>query len=197
MEFSLSQGTFAFQSLNVGDTEIKGIDISIGGQGEIKGAEISLIGGYTYIDPKYVEFDPAGNNGGPNVYDPATETGLFNAATSSSDENILKYRFRHTFKLDAQVSIKKFTFGGSYSYNSFMEAVDALFELPVPIQGLKDYREENNQGISVLDLRLGYNFTKNIKLSVLAKNVLNNEYIRRPAYIEAPRSFTARVDFEF
>ena len=199
MEFNLSVDLtgFAFRSLNVGNTSIKGIDISVGGQGKIGEVEVGLIGGYTYLSPKYLDYDEAGIGRPVNEFDYriAEEAGLYNAATNSDSTNVLKYRTRHSFKMDAQAEIKGFTIGGSVLYNSYMESIDRLFESIIP--GVKEYRIENSSGITVIDARLSYAFTDNIKLSVLAKNIFNTDYIRRPGYQEAPRSYTARVDFKF
>lgn len=197
MEFNLSVDFtgFAFRSINVGNTSIKGIDVSVGGQGKIGEVEVGLIGGYTYLSPRYLDYDEAGIGEPVNLFDFETQPGLYNAATNSDSTNVLKYRTRHSFKMDAQAEIKGFTLGGSIAYNSYMESVDRLFESIIP--GLKDYRVENPSGVTVLDARLSYAFTDNIKLSVLARNILNTDYIRRPGYQEAPRSYTARVDFKF
>ena len=197
MEFNptLAPTGVAFRSLNVGNTQIRGIDFSIGGQGKIGAVGIGIIGGYTYTDPKYLEFDPAGNGQPANLIDFREEPGLYNAASSSADENVLKYRFRHTLKLDTEATLGAASLGFAYAYNSYMEAVDALFVGILP--GFRDYRTEHPDGVSVLDIRAGCKITKKIKVSVIAKNVLNTDYIRRPAYIEAPRSFTVRGDFKF
>ena len=43
---------YGFKSINVGETEISGMEISINGQGEInKDLTINVIAGYTYIMP--------------------------------------------------------------------------------------------------------------------------------------------------
>ena len=195
MEFNLFINPIAFRSLNIGNTSIKGIDVSVGGQGKIGEAEVGLIGGYTYLSPKYLDYDAAGIGAQLTEFDYETQPGLYNAATNSDSTNVLKYRTRHSFKMDAQAEIKGFTIGGAVVYNSYMESIDRLFETIIP--GLKDYRTENSAGTTVLDARLSYAFTDNIKLSVLARNILNTDYIRRPGYQEAPRSYTARVDFKF
>jgi len=197
MEFNLVvEGTqFLFKSLNVGNTIVSGLDVSIGGQGEIGEVDLGIIGGYTYVNPKYKDYDPAGIGQPVNSFDYVTQPGLYNAATNSDSTNVLKYCFRHTFKLDVQAGWKGFTFGGALNYNSYMESVDKLFE--GFIVGLKEYREENNTGTTVIDLRAGYQITKRLKAAFLVKNVTNLDYIRRPGYQEAPRSFTMRLDYKF
>ena len=46
-----------FSSVNIGGTEIKGLEFSLAGRGEIFGMETFLLGGYYYIDPRFDEFD--------------------------------------------------------------------------------------------------------------------------------------------
>ena len=49
IEFNLDRFTFppAFQSQNIGDTKIRGVDFNITGQGEIAGVKTSILTGYT------------------------------------------------------------------------------------------------------------------------------------------------------
>jgi len=64
-----------FQSGNIDDTRITGGEISFMGQGDLFGLPTTLLAGYTYINPQYQDF---------------TEQVRMN---STSDENVLKYRF--------------------------------------------------------------------------------------------------------
>ncbi|MFK8101206.1 MAG: TonB-dependent receptor [Saprospiraceae bacterium] len=203
---SLFENNIAFQSSNVGDTEVKGIELSVGAKGNLGAFATTLIGGYTFIDPKFKEFDNSVkdlslieiNNSNPTV-------GQLNAFRSSSNENILKYRSKHTFKIDLETKYRKVILGMALLYSSNVEAIDAVFEnikinafvSQSIIEGLAAYREENNQGFKVLDLRLGYQILPKLKLMVIAKNILNEEYMVRPGLLEAPRNITARVDFAF
>lgn len=180
-----------FQSLNIGDTKIRGLDISIAGRGNLGGLSTTFLTGYTFIDPKFVEFDntpiPRGEDG--------TE-GQINAKNSSADFNVLKYRSKHSFKFDLETKFKALTFGVSTIYNSQIEAVDLIFEALV-VPGLKDFRAENANGYTVLGARVAYNFTPDIKFSVLGNNLLNTAYSTRPGLLEAGRIFTARLDMKF
>lgn len=63
---------------------------------------------------------PIASNGGATTY----------AGTSSSNTNILKYRSRHTFTLDAQTSYKKFDFGIGLQFRSKFENIDYFFMSP-------------------------------------------------------------------
>lgn len=195
MEFTLTRflpPPPEFQSLNVGGTEIKGIDVTIAGQGELFGKlKTSLLTGYTYIDPRFKEFDttPA------TSLDDVTE-GQRNAINSSVDYNILKYRSRHTFKFDLEGKYERVSLGVAVIYASFVEAIDNVFEnLLVP--GLAAYRMENNTGYTVLNLRMAYHHNDKTRISILLNNALNAEYTLRPGILEAPRNIAVRLDYGF
>jgi iron complex outermembrane receptor protein len=188
MEFNIVG--FSFQAINIGDTQIDGFEVTAAGRGEILGLPVSLLAGYTYVDPRFEAFDttrvPAGQD---------RTQGQINANNSSSDENILKYRSRHLFKLDLQADYKKASFGVETFYNSQIEAIDAAFLLF--ISGLRDFRERNDRGFTVVNLRGSYKLTESVKLSLLLNNLLNEAYSPRPGIMEAPRNLTMRLDFDF
>lgn len=167
----------AFSSKNIGNTRITGQEISIAGQGKLFGKTTSLLAGYTRIDPRFRNWTPD------------------DTLSSSVNYNVLKYRFRHTVKVDAETELNKFTIGASYNYNSKMEAIDRVFEFFIP--GLGDWRRENNHGYGVLGMRIGYQMTKNFKISGIMGNLLNEAYSERPGSLEAPRNFTIRLDGKF
>jgi len=196
MEFNpTTQGTaIGFQSQNVGNTQILGLEASLQGEGKIaKKFPTTAMIGYTYIIPKYLDWEDV-------------------KTASLTDYNVLKYRFRHTFTGSWDVNIKGFDFGISAQYFSFMENIDQFFTIFIP--GLLEYREsrlkDNYQdkepkhqykGDFILDLRTGYTFkgknNNKYKISFIAKNVMNKEYSLRPGMIEAPVNFTGRLDIEF
>lgn len=204
-----------FSSQNIGDTRIMGAELTLIGQGEIANKfPLQILAGYTYIDPKSLNWNDTLNltnaDGGPAIIAQASRDGAPTyAGTSSSSNNILKYRFRHTLKLDAQIGVKKFEFGASVQYTSFMENVDYLFVSQFIIDfestqlntnafsGLKEFREKNNRGNTQLDLRMAYNVTPKIKMSLICKNVLNQVMMERPAYLSQPRNYTVQMSLEF
>lgn len=165
-----------FKSRNVGNTRIKGIDFSITGSGNLGGINFTTLAGYTYIDPVQVDFDPARDT-------------VFN----TSDYNILKYRYKHLAKADVDLEKWSFIVGGSARYYSFMENIDVLFEIPFFIKGVKDFREKNNKGDFILDLRIGYNFNNKTRMLFITKNALNKEYMGRPADMQPMRSFIVQL----
>lgn len=187
----------AFQSQNVGNTRIWGLETSIMGEGKIANKfPTTAMLGYTFINPKYLDWEEA-------------------KSESITDYNVLKYRFRHTFTgawdINFMAGSGSIDFGVSGRYFSFMENVDYLFTLF--INGLTEYRDSRlksnhrdlknqrkHKGDFILDLRAGYTFHRNnnkFKIAAIMKNVANKEYTLRPGMIEAPMSYTLRLDIEF
>jgi outer membrane receptor protein involved in Fe transport len=166
-----------FQSVNIGDTDIKGIEASIMGQGTIGKMKFNTIMGYTFIDPTFQKWSGRQDS------------------LSSADYNVLKYRFRHTFKFDAEVFYKGFSIGGSVQYNSYMEAIDDAFNNY--LSGVREYRRLfDGQGASLVDFRAGYQINKHVKISFVLKNALNALVYLRPALPESPRTFSIRLDYD-
>lgn len=161
-----------FQSLNIGDTRIFGADMTLAGQGKLGSLPTTVLLGYTYIDPRFQNFD------------------CIQQALTSSTTNTLKYRFRHTIKGDIETRIKRLSVGLTMQYYSYMEAIDQAFNVLLP--GIKDFRDNHNSGDLILDFRCGIKLGDNSTLSLLVKNLLNTEYALRPALIDAPRNFTVR-----
>lgn len=176
-EFSDPLFGFGFQSINIGNTRIKGLDIGLVGNGNLGKLPVTLFCGYTYIDPRYLEFDSA-------KYVP----------NSSVDYNILKYRYRHLFKGDVEFNPGKLLFGVSARYNSFMVNVDKIFE--ELIDGVGEYRERHDYGDWVFDLRTGYRITEQFRFSVIVKNLFNHEYMGRPADMQPPRSYAFQLSIK-
>lgn len=196
-----------FQSVNIDDTRILGAEISLMGTGSLFGAKTNVMTGYTFIHPQFQNW-----NNNDTIQ-----------ALSSSDKNILKYRSAHTAKLDIESFFLKdeaLSVGISFIYNSAMEAVDRAFvdlfsgdkdnQGNDNIQdafGIQHYRDNFNKSQAFnLGARVSYKYTfKNgednkiasLKLSLVGKNLLNQEYTVRPALVAAPASLTIRADVEF
>lgn len=174
-----------FQSLNIGGTNITGLELTLAGRGKLGSLPFQLLTGYVHIDPQFDEFDPDA--------DFSTQAGR-NAIGSSSDDNILKYRFRDSFKFDGEIQFGKVRFGVESFYNSNMEAIDALFL--VFISGLNDFRNKDNDGYWLHNFRLAYEHNEHLKATFILGNAFNEEYTIRPALMEAPRNITFRVDYK-
>lgn len=198
---STSPLVVGFQSQNVGNTQIFGVETSLTGEGKLFNKfPTTLLLGYTYINPKYINFDPETDGRGGIAED-----------INGQPYNILKYRFRHTFTSQWDVNFNSFTFGVSGQFFSAMESGDRIFTVFIP--GITEYRDSKlrdgwetkkpqrwYKGDFLLDLRAGYSFKVNenkYKVSFLVKNITNHEYALRPAIMEAPRSYTLRFDVEF
>lgn len=179
-----------FKSINVGDAQINGLDLSLMAQGNIRTIESRIIAGYTLMNP--LQLNP----------DSAIVVNL------SGNTNTLKYRYRHTAKFDWELMYKKFTLGNTLLYNSFMQNIDAVFQNTKPEQNVfgvlfeygtglpstvNEFRTKYNKGALLWDIRLGYQFSKNIRLAFVTKNVLNTIYAERPAMVGPIRNFTLQL----
>ncbi|GLR20076.1 hypothetical protein GCM10007940_46920 [Portibacter lacus] len=178
MEFLLTgkNGVFGFQSTNIGDTRIRGLDINFTGKLGTKKLPITFLTGYTYLDPRYKDFND-------NV-----------ANSSSEDFNVLKYRSLHNVKMDIEATFRGIAIGINGRYVSHMLAIDEEFNLFIP--GLNNFRSVNNKGYYITNVRASYKFKK-LKFSFLVNNLLNAAYTVRPALLEAPRNFSFRTDVSF
>jgi outer membrane cobalamin receptor len=184
-----------FQFQNIGNANINGVDISVSGTGKIGPVRVDLLSGYTYCNPI-----------NPN-YNPKTDT---NGTVKS---NLLRYRNKTMFKNDMQLTYKNISMGWSIRYTSQMQNIDRrftqniLYDSGVPDQyapsslfllpGLAQYRAEHTKGVWVNDFRIGYQVSKNLKLSFLINNFFNVEFMSRPGLIEAPRTFVFQAAFRF
>lgn len=199
MEFAFAQwGKFTdpfigngFKSMNVGDTRIQGVDISVGGTGKLVGdLTMTMLFGYTYLDPMQLTYD--------SLY--TTKVGVASVKGSDSTD-FLKYRSRHMLKGDIDFKWRKFSAGLSVHYMSRMENVDKIFVSGLldfafpPGLGIGHYRANHTGGDIVYDLRTSCRFSKNVELAFIVKNLLNNIYMQRPADMQAPRIFVGQVTF--
>ncbi|HKR05893.1 MAG TPA: TonB-dependent receptor [Bacteroidia bacterium] len=187
MEFSFGQygkivpPTYGigFKSLNTGNTRINGVDVTLSGQGKLGNVPMTLLCGYTYIDPIQLDFDPKKDT-------------VFNSVTY----NVLKYRYRRMFKGDVEATFfSRIVFGVSVRYTSFMENIDKAFNSYIP--GLKHYRDIHKVDDWVFDNRIIFKLTDQIDLGLITKNVFNHEYMGRPADLQPPRSFTMQARIKF
>lgn len=191
-----------FKSVNIGETQISGIELSINGQGKINNdLKINLIGGYTYMNPVALEPDKVYTESiGQLVINGETIGPELTYNNSSSDPSILKYRYQHIAKIDIEFLYQDFLFGTSLRYNDFMRNIDKIFtdewinqEL---IPGINEAREKYRNGDFIIDLRFGYNIDKNSKVSLIINNLLNEEYMSRPADMRPPRTIACQLSFK-
>lgn len=180
-----------FKSQNLGRAQIKGIDVTVSGGGKIGPIGVSLFTGYTYIDPINPNFNPA--------VDTLGLPGL----------NVLKYRNRHLFKGDIQLDYKFVSVGFSTRWQSYVENIDRRFtqsifhedtnvewdaiEATYILPGLPKYRQKDKAGSWVHDMRIGFQVSKNVKLSYIVNNLANEEYSTRPGDVRPPRLHTLQI----
>jgi len=179
---------FGFKSVNIGRTRIKGVELSLAGEGKIGQTKIEVLGGYTYtkpfIDDKHFVYDQYSTNSGiiPVSYH----------TTSSDTSGILKYRYKHLAKFDLNIERDRIVTGISLRYNSRMENIDRAFIDPLfdIILGTTNAWERLNKNSMILDYRIGYNLTEEARISFNIDNIFNKEQSLRPASLSAPRTYS-------
>lgn len=189
---TMSSGA-GFMFLNTGKSQVLGIDASFAGQANFsKKSSMTFLLGYNYIVPTTLTPD----------YEYAQDSvgRVFSYNTTSLDpkQKILKYRFLHNVKLDAEYTYnKKFSFGMSGKYFSKIVNMDAIIEdfeqttIDVDIlQDLRymDYYNAHRFGNWIFDCRISFNLTETHKFALIGSNILNRSYSLRPLKIEAPRT---------
>lgn len=196
-----------FKFLNTGQSKITGFDITLNGQAKIgKNFNITHSIGYNYINPVTLQPDTVFavdyNFSNPTEFS-------FRKTSYDTTTNVLKYRFKHSFKADVEVSFKGFAVGYTIKYFSKMENLDRAiidFENVTLNTGgtlqpvlFSEFYEQNNNGNIIMDLRVSYGLGKKYKhkISIVCKNLTNRLYSLRPLKIEAMRSTVLQYTFSF
>ena len=171
-----------FQAQNAEKACISGVEISLNSQGKINEVELTSLLGYTYMNPISLNKDS-----------------IYRLSFSDPTTNMLKYRFHHMVKADIQATYRGISLGISSRYNSYMKNIDAVFEKGVLGQellvGMAKYRAQFHRGVAVLDLRLGYQIKKGVKINFIADNIFNVEYVSRPGTVQPPRTLILQFQF--
>lgn len=167
-------GEFAFQAQNLLDTaQITGFEISTIAQGKLFDIPFNFLIGYTFINP--VELTVA-------------------AKSDTTRENVLNYRSRHTAKGDISATYQKVSLGLTGTYASFITNLDPNV---ASVSGITEFRNKHSKGQAIFDIRIGYDISKHFKLMLLVKNIMNTQYMIRPAFIEQPRNYTVQLSYDF
>ena len=183
-----------FKFLNTGKSRVVGIDVSLAGKSKLgKNAELTFLTGYNYIVPKTLNPD--------YVYaiDDINRKYSYNTTSLDPGSGILKYRFLHNVKFDAEfVHKERFSLGMSMRYFSKIVNMDAIikdFEETTAASGgdkqnirYMDYFYSHRFGNAIFDGRISYSFNEHHKIALIGSNILNRSYSLRPLKIEAPRS---------
>ncbi len=169
-----------FKSLNVGNARINGFEINLTLQGSAGPLGINLAAGYTFMNP---------------IDQNVRKSSLI------ENEKYLKYRYKHSIKGDGQFTWRNFATGCNLRYYSFMLKVDPVFIDPVfgalVLPGYAEYRQENHEGEFIIDYRISYTIIEQFKVSLIIKNLMNEEYIGRPGDIGPPRNITFQIAANF
>ena len=196
-----------FMFLNTGESRVTGIDASFMGMAKLgKKANLTFMTGYNYIVPKTLTPD----------YEYATDSlnrvFTYNSTSLDGSKGILKYRFLHNVKLDAEMTYdKKLSFGISAKYFSKIVNMDAIIkdfeELTTDatsdignwLQDLRymDYYNSHRFGNWIFDARFSYSFNETHKIAIIGSNIFNRSYSLRPLKIEAPRTIMVQYTYKF
>ena len=216
---------FGFSSQNIGKTRILGTELVVAAQGNIGQVGLQLMAGYTFIDPRSLNWNDSlalfnyqgyqlSNQGNAALaYNQANNTNhttaITYAQTSTTATNLLKYRSAHTLKFDVTANWKGFELNTNLQYSSYQKNIDYAFVSPLfrllegtAFAGLAQWRAMKEaislgKGRGDIDwnLRFGYSFKQGVKVAFLVKNLLNWEYTPRPAYFAEPRNYTLQVSY--
>jgi outer membrane receptor protein involved in Fe transport len=177
-----------FRSLNTGESQVRGAEISVMGQakwGANDKHSLDLLTGYTYTNPisltPHLNYDPDSTNVSTTYIGTSHDTTGY----------ILKYRSPHLVRFDAQWTFPKGFIGVSARYQSVLKNFDEAFvtfeDLGFVDWGLNDWLGKNPTLPWLIDVRFGLNLNENSKVSLVVSNLLNEEYSIRPLAIESPR----------
>ena len=192
MEFTVvfEDNKFGFKTQNISDARIAGLELGGMGEGKIGPIDVRLFGGYTFVYPGDLQSDSTQRKFGKflsNVSESFT-------SVDSLQKSLLRYRYRHQLRMDIELGYKRFYLGANFSYYSFMDKIDPIFEI---FPGVKNFRTNNAGGIFFFDMRFGAKISENATLSLMVKNAGNTVYSLRPGMMEAPRSITVQYKYKF
>lgn len=184
-----------FKSVNTGGARVTGYELELAGKGELGAVEITTLMGYTNTlpvsttpDQVYARSPNPGSNLPPSTY--------LNTSFDTTD-HILKFRVRQLLRVDVQAKYKRVSIGGSVRYNSHVRNIDAAFitldDTRLLETGIREWMETHRTGDTVLDARLGFDITPQLRAAFIVNNLLNRAYSMRPLAIEAPRSMQVQL----
>jgi outer membrane receptor protein involved in Fe transport len=195
-----------FMFLNTGESRVSGIDASFAGQANFsKKSSMTFLLGYNYIVPKTLTPD--------YVYatDSMNRVFTYNSTSLDGEKGILKYRFLHNVKLDAEYSYnQKFSFGASAKYFSKIVNMDAIIkdfeeittdttsDIGNWLQDLRymDYFNSHRFGNWIFDARISFNLSESHKFALIGSNIFNRSYSLRPLKIESPRQIMVQYTYK-
>jgi len=189
---SIGLGGLGFKSINIGKTRIKGMELSMAGEGKIGQTEVTLLGSYTYTSPLIDNINKIYGTDGAGV-----ELSYF--STSSETSGLLKYRYKHLAKFDLNLQRNRLNGGIALRYNSPMKNIDLVFNEPFfeLYLGTKAAWDRLNYNTTILDIRIGYDLTEDSRIALNLDNLFNKEYLQRPASLGPPRTYSLLYKLKF
>lgn len=125
----------------------------------------------------------------------------FNKVTGRNTDVYLKFRRKHSVKLNLSGDYRKLEMGFTLYARSKILNIDDVFlnELTREniLPGFYDYWMNDNKGYFLMDGSIGYRINERYHLSLVVKNVTNTEYMGRPGDIRPQRSFSLRFSSSF
>lgn len=197
---SISDPGFGFKSVNTGGAKVTGYEFEVGGKGKLGGVDIGLLMGYTHTTPISTTPDEVyGNSAGLGALPYS-----YNTTSSNTENNILKFRVRDTFRSDLQLTYRKVFCGFSVRYNSHVRNIDKIFvDLDESTSnalalrtGVSSWMKSHTTGTALFDVRAGVDLIKEVRIAVIVNNLTNEVYALRPLAIEAPRTVHVQMTFE-
>jgi outer membrane cobalamin receptor len=164
---------FGFAAKNITNAQITGAEITLASEYSFRQWTATLAGGYTWIEPL--------NKDSIKAVVP--------------DNKYLKYRYSKLLRVNADISYKEFSLGGTLRYNSFMTNIDEAFN--TFIAGVKPYRAKHHSGDMIIDLRASWKINKNNQLAFIVKNAGNHEYMAVVANLGPPRYYMIQYSYSF
>lgn len=125
----------------------------------------------------------------------------YNTYTKKNTGEMLKYRRKHSATVNLTSNYRKIDFGFSLFIKSKMLEIDEVFLAELTresfLPGFYEYWNSHNTGYYLVDVQMGYSFAKNYRVSLVAKNITNTEYMGRPGDIQPHRNFSIRISGNF
>lgn len=166
--------TFGFRADNTEHSRVYGGEIDVILEAHVGLVEHTITGGYVYMHP--VEFDPQ---------------------TRKNTGEYLKYRRKHAAQAGYHARLGAWQPGVDLYYKSATLSIDHVFVSELTreqiLPGFYDYWQNNNTGYLLVNFSLAYYISHKYKISLVVKNVTNQEYMGRPGDIQPHRNFSIRL----
>jgi iron complex outermembrane receptor protein len=212
--FYLDRQYAGFKSQNIGSAKITGTEASLTGTGKIGPINVTILSGYTFINPVNPNFNPLKDTLGlPGPGKSPQAFGYEDKRLEINDPSVLKYRSRHLLKNDIQLDYKFISLGYSVRYQSKIENIDRRFlqsvlheyndiangvnwddiDATYILPGLNKNFHAFQKSFWVHDARISFSLNKNVKISFIVNNFTNVEYQNRPGDVRPPTQYIGQL----